>query len=130
MFSKALQCAVLIAVSATSLLSCGLRMGEKPSADQVYEFSGTACLSKAAPTVKEFVQGVAKDNDMKELWSCIGSAVDQFKKKVRGSTANQYSSQEIATFLETNFLDKKTKPKISPELQLEFMKIKQLFIGG
>lgn len=112
------------------LTGCDTKIGEKPPDEEAYTFSGAECLSSASPTVKAFVLGDAKVNDVNALWDCVGSAVTQFKQRVRGSSADRYTSQEIATFLEKNFFDKKQKTTISPELQLEFMKIKQLLIGG
>ena len=131
MFSKfKLKSIMLLGLSAMLLAACDARVGEQPPPTAAYEFSGTQCLSGASPTVKQYVLGNAKEADVNALWDCVGTAVAQFKKYVRGKTADRYTSQEIATFLEANFFDKTKKTKISPELQLEFMKIKQLLVGG
>lgn len=131
MFSNLkLKGAVLLGAAALLLAGCDARVGETPPPADAYEFSGTQCLSSAGPVVKDFIKGTAKNPDINSMWDCVGSAVAQFKKYVRGSTADRYTSQEIATFLETNFFDKSKKTKISPELQVEFMKIKQLLVGG
>lgn len=115
---------------AVILMGCDARVGEAPPPNEAYEFSGAQCLSSATPVVKDFLKGTAKDQDVHAFWNCLGSAVTQFQKNVRGRTADRYTSQEISDFLEQNFLDKNKKSKISPELQAEFMKIKQLLIGG
>ncbi|MDG0816151.1 hypothetical protein [Bdellovibrio svalbardensis] len=123
--------AILTGAAALALLAgCESRVGETPPPSEAYEFSGTQCLSSSTPVVKQFIQGTAQVADVHALWNCVGSAVVQFKKYVRGKTTDVYTSQEIATFLEDNFFDKTKKTKISPELQVELMKIKQLIVGG
>ncbi len=135
MFSKMnfkisfLKISLLVSILAL-LAGCGIHFDSKPPAVDVYEFSGTQCLSTATPVVKKFVAGTAQVAEVNSLWNCVGSAVSQFKKYVRGKSSDRYTSQEIATFLEDNFFDKTKKTKISPELQVEFMKIKQLLVGG
>lgn len=128
---KSFLASLILAVFAMAVLSgCEARIGEKPSEAGAYEFVGAQCLSTSTPVVKQFIDGEAKVADVHTLWNCLGSAVVQFKKYVRGKSADSYTSQEISTFLEDNFLDNKTRTKISPELQVEFMKIKLLLVGG
>lgn len=119
-----------VIAAAALLAGCESRIGETPSPTSAYEFAGTQCLSTSTPVVAKFIKGTAQVAEIHTLWNCIGSAVSQFKKYVRGKSADRYTSQEISTFLEDNFFDKTKKIKISPELQVEFMKIKQLLVGG
>jgi hypothetical protein len=111
-----------------NILGCGVRFGESAPATEAREFSGTQCLSRAKPVVKAFIQGEARTEDLSAAWDCVSSALLQFKKYVRGKNADRYTSQEIATFLEQNYLEKGTS--ISPELQFQFMKLKLLLVGG
>jgi hypothetical protein len=133
MFSK-IKFFVLSFVGCTLLFSvlsgCGARLGEKPPPNDAYGFSGSECLSTTTPIIKDYLKGEGKTRELRALWDCVDSVVYQFKRNVRGSTADRYTSQELATFLEKNFFDKKKKIQIDAALQVEIMKIKQLLIGG
>lgn len=131
MFSKiTLLQTVLLSVFALSVFTgCDSKVGEEPPPPSSYELGTTQCLTKVPPIIEKFVAGEAKDPDLESGWDCITSAVETFKRYVRGSSADRYTSQELSTFLEKNFLDPKGD-KVSPELQTEFMKVKQLFVGG
>lgn len=109
------------------MAGCDSKVGEEPPPPSNQEFSGTQCLSAVKPVITSFVKGEASQRDIEASWDCAGSAVEKFKRYVRGRSSDRYSSQELATFLEKNFLDGEV---VSPKLQIEFMKIKQLFVGG
>lgn len=117
-------------LAALLLVSCDSKIGEEPPPPNAQEFSGAQCLSGVGKVASAFVQGDAEEKELGEAWDCADSAVLKFKRYVRGSAATSYTPQEIATFLEDNFLAANTNVKISKRLQTEFMKIKQLFIGG
>lgn len=129
MFSKSLK-AVLAIFLAAGLVSCDSKLGEEPPPPESQEFGGTQCLTDAKPVAKAFVVGDARKEDLESAWDCVGSAVEKFKRYVRGNAADRYTAQELATFLEKNFLDPKEKITISEQLQIEFMKLKQVFVGG
>lgn len=120
---------VLICLMTSLLVGCDSKVGEEPPPPDSQEFGSTQCLSDIKPIMKNFIAGSAKNEELEVSWNCIASAIEKFKRYVRGRSADRYSSQELATFLENNFLDKDSV-KISPKLQLEFMKVKQVFIGG
>lgn len=122
--------ALLLLSLTAGLAACDSKVGEEPPPPDAQEFGGTQCLSDAKPVVKAFIVGDAKTDELETTWDCIGSAVEKFKRYVRGSNADRYTSQELATFLERNFLDPKEKITITPALQVEFMKLKQVFVGG
>lgn len=133
MFSKRLirKGLVLLIISTISLAGCESKVGEQPPPAENQEFAGANCLSEMNPVAKAFIQGTAKKEEVISAWNCVSGAVEKFKRYVRGRTADRYTSQELATFLERNFLEKSTPSrKISPTLQKEFMKLKQVFIGG
>lgn len=121
---------IALLLAATLLASCDSKVGEEPPPPESQEFGGTQCLSEAKPVAKAFVVGDANDADLQAAWNCVSSAVEKFKRYVRGNTADRYTAQELATFLEKNFLDPKEKAVITPQLQVEFMKLKQVFVGG
>lgn len=112
------------------LSGCDSKVGESPPPVSNQEFGGAQCLDAIKPALEAFVQGTATKEELENSWDCIGSAIEKFKRYVRGRKADRYTSQELATFLETNFLDQSKNEKISPALQAEFMKVKQVFIGG
>ncbi|MBV2167952.1 MAG: hypothetical protein KUL82_04515, partial [Bdellovibrio sp.] len=126
-FKKSL---IVLALSLVGLTGCDTKVGEEPPPPSSQEFSGTQCLSDMKPVVESFIKGTAKNDELENSWNCVTGAVEKFKRYVRGRTADRYTAQELATFLESNFLDKSKNQKISTGLQIEFMKLKQLFIGG
>ncbi|UYL07657.1 hypothetical protein B9G69_011425 [Bdellovibrio sp. SKB1291214] len=130
MFSKNSVVATLMAAVMTFIAGCDSKIGEAPPEAQAHEYAGASCLSNTSSVMREFVEGRAKEADINALWGCLGGAVQSFQRYVRGSDKSRYTSQELATFIEKNFLDQTKGAKISPELQLEFMKLKQLFLGG
>lgn len=132
MFSKMfVKNSLLILILSVFVLSgCNIKVGEDPPPPANQEFGGAKCLSGVKPAMKAFIEGTAQKEDLEKSWDCIGSAIEKFKRYVRGRTADRYTSQELATFLENNFLDQTKNEKISPALQTEFMKVKQVFIGG
>ncbi|QDK45974.1 hypothetical protein DOM22_12835 [Bdellovibrio sp. ZAP7] len=130
MFSKNSLMAVLMAAMMAVVTGCDSNIGEKPPETKAHEYAGAACLSNTSSVMREFIEGNAKEADLNALWGCLGGAVQSFQRYVRGSDKSRYSSQELATFFEKNYLDQTKGAKISPELQREFMKLKQLFLGG
>lgn len=130
MFSKNSVIAILMAAVMTFIAGCDSKIGEAPPEAQAHEYAGASCLSNTSSVLREFIAGTAKEAEINALWNCLGGAVQSFQRYVRGSDKSRYTSQELATFIEKNFMDQTKATKISPELQLEFMKLKQLFLGG
>lgn len=128
MFSKN---AILSLLIVPFLLSgCIAKVGEAPPPQKAQELNGTQCMTEALPVVTRFMEGEARNEEVAAAWDCVASVIDKFSKYVGNGTSDRYTSQELATFIEKNFLDPKENPKISAQLQLEFMKIKQIFVGG
>ncbi|MFM6928538.1 MAG: hypothetical protein ACKOX6_08740 [Bdellovibrio sp.] len=130
MFSKRIKAISILMASVLLLSGCDTKLWENPPDVQAQEFTGAACLSNTGPVLNHYIEGKASELEINSLWECLGSAVSSFQRYVRGSDKSRYTSQEIATFLEQNFLDQKKRTVITPDLQLEFMKLKQLFVGG
>lgn len=130
MFSKRIKAISVLMASVLLLSGCDTKLWENPPDVEAQEFAGAACLSNTGPILNHYIAGNATELEISALWECLGSAVSSFQRYVRGSEKNRYTSQEIATFLEQNYLDKKERTVITPALQLEFMKLKQLFVGG
>ncbi|MGE5085338.1 MAG: hypothetical protein ACM3MG_03500 [Bacillota bacterium] len=130
MFSKGIKVLSALMASVLLLSGCDTKLWENPPEVEAQQYVGAACLSNTGPVLNHYIAGTATDVEIKSLWDCLGAAVSSFQRYVRGSDKNRYTSQEIATFLEQNFLDQKEQTVITPALQLEFMKLKQLFVGG
>lgn len=123
---------VLVAVFSIILISgCDTRVGEQPPSQEAQEFAGAKCLSETPPVVEAFMKGTAKPEQLEAAWGCAIGAIEKFKRYVRGRSADRYTVQELATFLENNFLDQNAKNgKIPVALQTDFMKLKRVFVGG
>lgn len=117
------------AVLTGALMGCDVKVGETAPAAEVREFKTAECLSNTVPSVKNFFKGSANDLEVAETWDCVAAAVTQFRKYVRGQEKDRYTPQEMATFLEKNFL-KDDGRKINIFLQAEVMKVKRIFVGG
>jgi hypothetical protein len=115
------------------ILSCTPKIGETPPSVQTQGLTATACLDQAAVGLQNFVKAKATEGDIVQSFDCIQTAFEKFDKYVRGAQRDRYKIAELCEFFENYFLAKdsrgKTK-KISPELQVELMKIKQIFVGG
>jgi hypothetical protein len=110
--------------------SCTPKVGEAPpDNNNQNKLEGTQCLSDLKPVVTKYVVGEATDSEVIQGWDCASLAIKNFKKYVYGRSEDRYTSLELVKFLEENFLAQ-TGPKISDELRFQFMKFKQLFVGG
>lgn len=115
-----------------SLLACTPKVGEAPPPVSSPQVQGMGCLNDAAMAAKQFMLGEARDADLANGWDCAVTAFTQFRV-VRGSASDSYTPAEVAKFLEDNFLEaepNRGRPAITPDLQREFMKLKQIFVGG
>ena len=127
MFSKFLNYTMIMAL--IGLAAC-TKVGEQPPEQKQLQLSATKCFNKSATDLRQFFDASLDDARLTAAWSCIGTAFVQFQKYVVGKNQDRYTSQEIVTFLEDNFFEDKNSNKITPELQVELMKLKQIFIGG
>ncbi|KYG63599.1 hypothetical protein AZI87_14470 [Bdellovibrio bacteriovorus] len=131
MFSK--KCVQLITVAvmaAGAFVGCDSKVGEAPPPPESHELGGTKCLTEVKPVVKNFIDGTATKAEVAAGWDCAETAIETFKRYVRGNSSDRYTSQELATFLEKNFLDASKNETIPVGLQVEVMKLKQIFVGG
>ena len=131
MFSR-----ILIGLSfiLTLNIACTPKVGEEPPAQQIQDVGGTECLTTSAASVRKFFDGEATNLEMDLAWDCIGVAFYKFQQYVRGSTPGVYTPRELATFLEDNFFEKnesgQPKSRIPDSLLVQFMYLKQIFVGG
>lgn len=121
---------VSLSIAWAGLTACTPTIGEKPPEPKDFELAATKCLNKAALDLKGFFDANVEDAHLIAAWTCVETAFLQFEKYVVGKEQDRYTSQEIVTFLENNFFEDASKNKITPELQVEIMKLKQIFLGG
>lgn len=128
-WSRAASFAVGLTLSATLILGACARVGEDPPPPDEHGLEGTRCLSEASRVMSEFVRGEAQTDEVGGAWNCFGGAFEAFHQYVRGDARESYTPQELATYLENNFIEPRGR-QIPVGLQTEFMKIKQIFVGG
>lgn len=126
-FKKALSAVLAVSV----FTGCNMKVGEEPPPPTTQSFSGTQCISSVMPHLTDFIEGKGNEQGINATWDCFSVAMDKFRKYVRGRASDRYTSQELADFLQNNFFDPNAaKKEITPALQAEIMKIKQIFLGG
>lgn len=119
----------LILSAVLLVTSCTPKVGEAPPDPPQQKLNGTQCLSSLQPVIEAFIAGDATDDAVASGWDCASMAMGKFKKYVYGREADRFEATELADFLKNNFLSP-SSPEITPELQLEVMRVKQLFLGG
>ena len=125
MFSKSLVALVLLA----SLIGCGLKFGEKPSAEEPVGFSGQGlgCIGNIPQKLRSYVNDEMSVEQINLFVRCLQHTFTTFGRYTRGSDKSTYAPQELRSFFEGYFLGKR---KISDSLLYEFMVIKQFLVGG
>jgi len=127
MFSKKVICVVISMVFV--ITSCAPKVGEAPPEQEQQKLEGTQCLSSLQPVIEAFIAGTATKESIVGGWECAATGIKKFKKYVYGRASDRFETDELVRFLQKNFLAP-TSPAITPALSTEFMRIKQLFIGG
>lgn len=126
---------ILLGSALVFLLSCDLKLGESPPEASIPEYKPDTCFSNSVDSFGQFFKGDAKETEIKKSWDCFGSMVQAFKTKVRCKNRDLCTPAEIARFVEDNFIEENrstsvNQKAISTGLQIQFMKIKRLFLGG
>ncbi|HND86526.1 MAG TPA: hypothetical protein PLU50_11985, partial [Pseudobdellovibrionaceae bacterium] len=126
-FSDLVLRKVFIFLAVIQIAGCGLNVGEKAAPPEPQKFN-SRCLADSLPTFKKYFTGDTDADSVHEAWSCVRSAIIQFKRYVRSRESSDYPATEFASFVKQNFLAPETE--VSPELVTEMMRIKQIFLGG
>src|SRR5689334_1337815 len=113
-----------------ALTACLPRVGEGPASEKEQKVGGVDCLSSSLQIYERFFEGEAEDFEIRGTFQCMDLVLEKFLKFVRGKDRTRFETQELAAFLEQNFLNPAENKKISAGLQLEVMKIKRIFLGG
>ncbi len=132
MFSKFSK--FFLVLSTLALFSCNLKTGEQPPPQSLGQLNATACISDASESLRKFAVGNAKDYEVEASFDCLYTAIVKFSKYVRGRDEQNFEIRELAEFVENYFISKDDSGqplnRISPGLQTELMRFKQLFLGG
>ena len=118
----------IISTCIFSLLSCGLKFGENPPAEDVKAFGTTECLNRSIEEFKRFFEGSSSDVAMDLSLQCVSKVLISFKENINGAQKDKYEASELAYFIEKNFL--KEENRFSPEFLSEIMRLKHVLIGG
>lgn len=130
MYSNFVKSSLAFAVAALVIAGCTPKTGEKITPPQADAFGGTSCMGGFKKTFSAFAKGEASNENLEASWDCLGSLLNSFQQNVRGQNRDGYTPQEVATFLEHNILEANSTGSITPALQSEIMKVKQIFVGG
>lgn len=116
-------------VLASSGLSCGIKVGEKPAPafKPSYSGSGYRCVGLIPEFLGDYVADKVDEAQITEFVRCLQKSFTTFAQLTHGRNQNIYSPEEIRRFLQTYFLKDR---QLSPELTKEFMVIKQVLVGG
>ncbi len=116
---------------ALSLFSCNLSShGPTSSSNDTIAFSGTQadCINTALPNLQNFFNAQASDEQVAQTWECLNGAVQTFERFVRPSDqTTDFTPDEFRSFVQKYFMGSLT---ISDSLLTEFMRIKQVLVGG
>ena len=120
---------LLSAVLASSGLSCGIKVGEKPAPafKPSYSGEGYRCVGLIPEFMGDYVADKVDELQITEFVRCLQKSFTSFAQLTRGRDQDIYSPDEIRRFLQTYFLKNR---QVSPELTREFMVIKQVLVGG
>ncbi len=128
MFSKWISIFNLLLIITFGLTSCGLKVGEPVPKLEVVELKNTKCLNQSISTLKLFFDGTATDREVDNSFKCISQVLMAFKNNVNGANRDFFAPEELAYFIETNFL--KGEYEFKSEFLAEIMHLKLVLIGG
>lgn len=110
------------------LLSCGLKIGEPVPKNEVVEIKNTKCLNQSIDKIKLFFDGQATDEEVDASFKCISQVLIAFKNNVNGANRDFFVPEELAYFIEMNFLD--GEHSFKSEFLSEIMQLKVVLLGG
>lgn len=85
-------------------------------------------MTDALDAFGHFFSGDGTATSLSGSWQCVEDSVDLFAKKVRGDNAGYWRARELASFMESHFLQ--PGERINDQLLAEIMHLKQMLIGG
>lgn len=120
---------LLLALMAVStLLGCGIKLGEESKKQEVAQISGASCLNDSTENIKKFIKGDASDDEVGAAVDCLQKVLLTFRDNIRGQNKASYTPEELSSFITKNVL--KDKSQLSPAFVSEFLKFKAVLVGG
>lgn len=127
MFSK-----LIYLITFLSLLSCGLKVGEKSESELVVENTSSACLDESFETLaRMFKSEVYQSNEDRKIshsLNCISQLIRDFTRHVHGAQPDSFTAEEVTYFINQNLL--KNKTALSNTFIKEIFKLKVALLGG
>ncbi|MFZ3231600.1 MAG: hypothetical protein WA160_15435 [Pseudobdellovibrio sp.] len=118
----------LLAAISTLSFSCGLKFNEKKEENEVVEVKSAKCLDQSVKELKLYFKGDATDDQATNSFQCLEEVFSAFRDNIRGQTNGEYTPQEIASFVQMNFI--KDASTFSNSFLDELMKFKVALLGG
>lgn len=109
------------------LASCSLYEGPPSQRTDDFQKANLGCMKDFREISVEYFEGRATPEKVKRLASCSIEGLRTFTKYTRGESRDRFTAQEIRNFLQRYFLEDVV---ISDALLMEFMRVKQAFLGG
>ena len=107
-------------------LSCGLRIGEKTSFQDVEGFS-VGCLNGLDEKVNLYLKGRLTVTQINQVSNCIITALVIFKDRVRGNKTGEFTPDELRKFIHDFLLQDKI---INDTFLTQLIRLKRVIIGG
>ena len=107
-------------------ISCGLKVGETYK-DPAFTGTKLGCMNKLGDQFTAYVQQDLPEGELGMLSKCLTTAFTIFKHHVWGEERQNYSPEELRSFLHDFFLQDN---KISDELLQNLMIFKTALVGG
>ncbi|MDC0980361.1 hypothetical protein OAQ84_01360 [Bdellovibrionales bacterium] len=120
---------LLIGSLATTILGCGLSLGDKTPKTKAVVVSPDRynCLSEIGIHISNYFSDKMTAKEIKTVVGCMKQAVIQFERYTHGKNRNSYTREEFTRFIKKYFV--KDRP-IPPELVSELMTLKVSLTGG
>lgn len=126
MFFKFLSFLSCLAIS-LSLFGCGLNIGESPAPEGEVRLEGYSCVNQISQKVSSYFEGQLSEGEITGFVDCLKKSVSDFTKRVKRRPGDDiYNPEDLRVFI--NSISKERE--LTPQLLLEFMKIKKTFVGG
>lgn len=115
--------------SVFGLSACGEFLNGRKSEEEVIELSDSrfACLNTLPEQLKDFAEGTADPQALREQVGCLQAAFEFFGERTKGSLPDAYQEQDLRRFFSKYFLKKN---QISESLSLNLMGLKKALFGG
>lgn len=124
---KSLRNLILCGISCFTI-SCGLKVNEPPKEPAANKLADTECLNTAIDDMKLFFAGKSTEQRVELAFNCLSKVLIAFKDNVNGANRDFFEAEELAYFVETQFL--KGEHVFSKKFLDEIVLLKFILVGG